>query len=73
MVETKRQINKNYRLPRFVDNAIVFWLQMLGKFYAYVELLSPKNKETIISYFNECNAQLGEKYFDGEIAFQTTK
>lgn len=70
MVETKRRINKKFALPRFLDNAIVFGLQVSGRFYADIQLFSNKNKETITSFFSESNAKLGKKYFDGEIPFR---
>jgi len=70
MVETKSRINKKIKLPRFLDNAIVFCLQVLGRFYPETELLSTENKDKIKSYFNGCNFRIGKKYLNDEIPFQ---
>jgi len=70
MVETKRHINKNYRMLRFLDNAIVFWLQMLGKFYDPVELFTREQKKFIFHHFYESNKMLGQKYLGGEYPFE---
>jgi len=70
MVETKRHFNEKYKLPRFFDNVVVLGLQVLGRFYPDIQLLSNENKETLIAFFSDCNTKLGEKYFDGKLPFR---
>ncbi len=69
MVEPKRRINEKIRLPRFLDNLLVFGLQFLGRFFNPVGLFSDEQKEYIRKHFNGSNNRLGEKYLDGTFPF----
>lgn len=71
MVGTKRLINKNLMLPRFLDNAVVFGLQIIGNFFDPVEIFTEEQKKIVCKHFCVSNLELGNKFLNGNFPFKT--